>query len=89
MTESYVLSFAQNEVITALVLAAPLLITSLLVGSFISLIQAATQINEATLTFIPKILAIGIILAIFGSWMGQKLLSFTTAIFVNLPNMPK
>jgi flagellar biosynthetic protein FliQ len=89
MTESYVLSFAQNAVITALVLAAPLLITSLLVGSFISLIQAATQINEATLTFIPKILAIGIILAIFGSWMGQKLLSFTTAIFVNLPNMPK
>jgi flagellar biosynthetic protein FliQ len=89
VTEAYILNFAQNAVTTALILAAPILITSLLVGMLISLIQAATQINEATLTFIPKILAIGIILAIFGSWMGQKLLSFTTTIFVNLPNMPK
>ena len=89
MTETYVLSFAQNAVMVALILAAPVLIVSLVIGSIISLFQAATQINEVTLTFIPKMIGIGLILAIMGSWMAQQLLAFTTAIFTNLPNMPR
>ena len=54
MTESYVLSLAQNAVTVMLILAGPILLVSLIVGSLISLVQAATQINEVTLTFIPK-----------------------------------
>jgi flagellar biosynthetic protein FliQ len=89
MTESYVLNFAQNAVITALILSGPILIASLLIGSIISLFQAATQVNEVTLTFIPKIIAIGIVLAILGSWMGQKMITYTIMVFTNLPNMPR
>ncbi|MGB9669217.1 MAG: flagellar biosynthesis protein FliQ, partial [Anaerolineales bacterium] len=77
MTESYVLGFAQNAVMTALIIAGPILLVSLIVGSLVSLFQAATQIHEATLTFIPKMIGIGIVLAIMGSWMGEKMLSFT------------
>lgn len=89
MTETYVLSFAQSAVTVALILAAPVLGVSLLVGSLISLFQAATQINEVTLNFVPKIIAIGLVLLLLGSWMTQQLLAFTTNIFVNLPNMPR
>jgi flagellar biosynthetic protein FliQ len=89
MTESYILSFAQNAALMALVLAAPVLLASLLIGSLVSLFQAATQINEVTLTFIPKIIGIGLVLAILGSWMTQKLLAFATEIFSNLATMPR
>jgi flagellar biosynthetic protein FliQ len=89
MSETFVLSFAQNAVTIALILAAPVLLVSLLVGSLISLFQAATQINEVTLNFVPKIIAIGLVLLLLGSWMTQQLLTFTTNIFINLPNMPR
>ncbi len=89
MTESYVLSLAQNAITVMLILAAPILLVSLLVGSLISLVQAATQINEVTMTFIPKMIAIGLVLAFLGSWMLQQLLVFTTGIFNSLPNFVK
>jgi len=88
MTESYILNFAQNVLIVTLILAAPILLTSLVVGSLVSLFQAATQINEVTLTFIPKIIGVGLVLAILGSWMGQHLISFTVNIFDNLASIP-
>ncbi len=89
MTESYVLSLAQNSITVMLILAAPVLLVSLLVGSLISLVQAATQINEVTMTFIPKMIAIGLVLAFLGSWMVQQLLVFTTSLFNSLPNFVK
>ncbi len=89
MTETYILSFAQNAVIVAIILTAPPLLVSLLIGSLISMIQAATQINEVTLTFIPKILGIGLVLAFLGSWMIQHLMTFTTNVFTNLSSMPR
>ena len=88
MTESFVLNFSQNVLIVTLILAAPILLTSLLVGSLVSLFQAATQINEVTLTFIPKIIGVGLVLAILGSWMGQHLITFTVNIFDNLASIP-
>lgn len=88
MTESYILNFAQNVLIVTLILAAPILLTSLVVGSLVSLFQAATQINEVTLTFIPKIIGVGLVLAILGSWMGQHLISFTVNIFDSLATIP-
>jgi flagellar biosynthesis protein FliQ len=86
MTEAYVLSLAQDAVTVMLYIAAPVLLVSLLVGSLISLVQAATQINEVTLTFIPKMAAIGLVLAFLGSWMLQHLILFTTNLFTSLPN---
>ncbi|MCL4559586.1 MAG: flagellar biosynthesis protein FliQ [Chloroflexi bacterium] len=86
MTESFVLSLAQNSIQVMLVLAAPVLIISLVIGVLISLVQAATQINEVTLTFIPKIVGIVAVLIILGSWMLQQLLVFTSQLFTSLPN---
>jgi len=87
MSESFVLSFAQNAVMVAAILAAPALVTSLIIGSVISLFQSATQIQETTLTFIPKIVGVGLVVAILGSWMIQKLIAFTTNIFTSLPDI--
>jgi flagellar biosynthesis protein FliQ len=89
MTESYVLSLAQNAVTVMLILAGPVLLVSLIVGSLISLVQAATQINEVTMTFVPKLVGIGLVVALLGSWMLQRLLVFTSNIFTSLPNFVK
>jgi len=89
MTEGYVLSLAQNALLVTLIIAAPVMFGSLIVGTLVSLFQAATSINEATLTFIPKVLVGGAILAILGSWMGQQLLAFTTTLFNNLASLPR
>ena len=89
MTEFYVLSLAQNAVTVMLILAGPVLLVSLIIGSLITLVQAATQINEVTMTFIPKLIAIGLVLALLGSWMIQRLLVFTSNIFTSLPNFVK
>ena len=87
MTESFVLSFFQEAVTIAIILVGPALIASLVVGSLISLFQSATMIQEATLTFIPKIVVVGLIIAILGSWMLQKLISYTTQVFTSLPDL--
>ncbi len=89
MTEAYVISLAQNALVLALLIAAPLLLTSLVIGILISLFQAATQINEATLTFLPKILGVSLVLALLGSWMAQQLLAFTSNLLAGLPNLPR
>ena len=87
MTEGYVLNLAQNAVTITLMLAAPILICSLVIGVLVSLVQAATQINEVTLTFIPKIIGIGLVLAFLGSWMLQQLVTYTAGIINSLPDL--
>ncbi len=89
MTEGYLISLAQGSLSVALAIAGPVLILSLVIGSLISLVQAATQINEVTLTFVPKIIGIIIMLVVLGGWMGQQILSFTSGIFNDLPNLVK
>lgn len=89
MTESYVLSMAMDALRVTLMLAAPVLLVSLVVGVLVSIFQAATQINEVTMTFIPKIIGISLVLAVLGSWMGQQLLAFTTQIFNSIGNLPR
>jgi flagellar biosynthetic protein FliQ len=59
----------------------------LIIGSVISLFQSATQIQETTLTFIPKIIGVGLVVAILGSWMIQQLIAFTVNIFTSLPDI--
>ena len=87
MTESYVISLAQSTITITLMLAGPVLLTSLLIGSLISMVQAATQINEATLSFVPKMIGIIAVLLLLGSWMLQQLLVFTSNLFTSLPSM--
>lgn len=88
MTEGYLLGIAQNALVLTLILAGPALLVSLIIGVLVSMFQAATQINEATLNFIPKILGILLVLLLLGSWMGQHLLAFTTQVFTSLPDLP-
>jgi len=71
----------RDAIITGFKVAAPILIVSILVGLVISIIQAATSINEQTMTFVPKLIIIGIILIVFGGWMLQQMVDFTNRIF--------
>lgn len=85
MTETYVLTLGQNAIIIALILAGPILLISLVIGSLVSLVQAATQINESTLVFIPKLIGIVLVLVLLGSWMLQQAVTFTHTLFTSLP----
>lgn len=71
----------QDLAMTVMKVAAPILIVALSVGLLISIFQAATQINEQTLTFVPKLLAIALVLLFAGSWMMQTLMDFTYRVF--------
>ncbi|TRO83089.1 flagellar biosynthesis protein FliQ [Trichloromonas acetexigens] len=84
MTPEFVVALGRQSVELVLMLAAPMLICALVVGLLISIFQAATQINEQTMTFIPKIVAVLVSLIIFAPWMIQKLLSFTSGILVGI-----
>lgn len=86
MTEDIVISLGRDAIWTTIALAGPLLLAALVVGLVVSIIQAVTQINESTLTFIPKMLAIVVVLVIMAPWMTQMITSYTTELFTNLPN---
>lgn len=81
MSVSEVMDVFQSSLMVALKVAAPVLIISILVGLIISIFQAATQIHEQTLTFVPKLLAIAVILIVLGPWMMQTMIDFTIYIF--------
>ncbi|MCK0768717.1 flagellar biosynthesis protein FliQ [Chromohalobacter canadensis] len=87
MTPEMVMGLAYQGMKVTLMLAAPLLITALLIGLLVSLFQAATQINEMTLTFIPKILGVFAALVVAGPWLIQTIVDFTRELFQNLPTM--
>lgn len=87
MTEDLVLSIGKDALWTTVMLSAPLLLASLAIGLVVSIIQAVTQINESTLTFIPKMLAIVVTLVVLAPWMTQIITSYTTELFTSLPTM--
>jgi flagellar biosynthetic protein FliQ len=87
MTEAYVLTLGQNAIMITLLLAGPILLISLIIGSLVSLVQAATQINEVTMTFLPKMIAIILVLLLLGSWMLQQMMVFTATLFNSLPGL--
>lgn len=86
MTAQFIVDLAQNALLTALLVAAPMLGLSLLVGLTVSIFQATTQIQEQTLAFVPKIVAVLFAVVIFGSWMLKILIQFTTYYLQNLAN---
>ncbi|KQN56636.1 flagellar biosynthesis protein FliQ [Erwinia sp. E602] len=87
MTPESVMQLGHDALKVALALAAPLLLAALLSGLIISLLQAATQINEQTLSFIPKILAVVATIVIAGPWMLSLVLDYMRTLFSNLPYM--
>ncbi|MEM6161019.1 flagellar biosynthesis protein FliQ [Erwinia sp. P6884] len=87
MTPESVMVIGHEALKVALALAAPLLLAALASGLFISLLQAATQINEQTLSFIPKILAVVSTIVIAGPWMLNLVLDYMRTLFSNLPYM--
>lgn len=88
MTEEMVIQLAQRAILTTLTAAAPMLLTGLAVGLVIGILQAVTQIHEMTLTFVPKILAIGFALFVFSRWILAVLVNYTSEIFHQLPMGP-
>jgi flagellar biosynthetic protein FliQ len=70
---------------TALMIAAPILLVSLAIGVVISIFQAMTQVNEVTMTFVPKILGVFAVAAVFGPWMVGTMVNYTTRLFTTLP----
>jgi len=85
MTEQFAIDVAQNAFMLALEIGGPLLAVSLIVGMAVSVFQAVTQINEQTLSFVPKILVIAGTLAVLGPWMATTLVSYMVNTFNGLP----
>lgn len=84
MDESSVIYIAQEALKIILYVSAPILVISMVVGLVISIFQATTQIQEQTLTFVPKILSVIAAIALFGSWMLRVLIEYTQNIFINI-----
>ncbi len=84
MTQEYVIHLAREALSLALFLAAPALGFGLVVGLVISILQATTQIQEQTLIFVPKIVAVMLAMLIFGSWMLSALVSFAAEVFSSI-----
>lgn len=81
MTPELAIDVCRKAVQTILMAAAPMLIIGMVIGLLVSIFQAATQINEQTLTFVPKIVAVFVTIVIFGPWLIKLLILFTTGIF--------
>jgi len=86
MTPELVVTIGKSALETAILISAPMLLLSLIVGLLISIFQAVTQINEATLTFVPKIIVTFLALLLFFPWMLRVMLGFTTSLFANIPS---
>lgn len=87
MTPESVMSIGRHAMEVTLMVSAPLLLTALAVGLIVSIFQAATQINEMTLTFIPKLVGIFIVLIVAGPWMLTVLLDYMRTVFTSIPGM--
>lgn len=85
MTPEFISSYFMEAIRTAIMLAAPMLTVGLLVGILVSIFQAATQINEMTLVFVPKMLGVAVALLIFFPWMLRVITDFSQNLFLNLP----
>lgn len=87
MNEMLVLELARDSIITLLTVIAPILIAALAVGLVVSIFQAVTQVNEATLTFVPKMVVMFLVLLVAGPWMASQLFSFTVRLLTMLPRL--
>lgn len=87
MTPESVITIGQQAVEITILVSAPLLLAALAVGLLVSIFQAATQINEMTLSFIPKLLVMFIVLVVAGPWMLNLLMDYTRRLFTSIPGL--
>ncbi|MBX5444668.1 flagellar biosynthesis protein FliQ [Sphaerobacter sp.] len=89
MSEMLVLELTRDSIATLLLVLAPLLLAALVVGLVVSIFQAVTQVNEATLTFVPKMVVMFIVLLVAGPWMADQLVRFTVRLLTLLPQLTR
>ncbi len=87
MEDTAVLEIALKAIIIAAKLSAPILIVTIAVGFAISLLQSVTQIQEVTLTFVPKLGAVALVILLAGNWMLAEIVGFTTALYESIPGL--
>jgi flagellar biosynthesis protein FliQ len=87
MNQDTVTSLTMHAMVLTLKVSAPFLVAGLVVGLVVSIFQAATQIQEQTLTFIPKILVTGLVVAVGGPWMLNEMVGYTRALFESIPSL--
>ncbi|SYZ74262.1 flagellar biosynthesis protein [Candidatus Zixiibacteriota bacterium] len=87
MTPEVVLAIARDAVLTMLLVSAPMLISGLLIGLIISILQAITQVHEMTLTFIPKIIVVALSLLLFLPWIINTIVDFTNRMYAMIPTL--
>lgn len=87
MTDEVVMKLAHDALFTIAKLSGPILLTTLAVGLLVSIFQALTQINEATLSFIPKIVIVGLLIALAGPWMLDVVTNYTINLFEMIPEV--
>jgi flagellar biosynthetic protein FliQ len=87
MNTQTIIDIGIDAVTVALKIAAPALLTIMITGLLISILQAATQINEQTLSFIPKVITMTVVLVITGPWILQVIIFFTTSLYNQIPNV--
>jgi flagellar biosynthesis protein FliQ len=87
MNDAAVLQIALQAMLAAARISAPILLTALAIGLVVGLLQTVTQLQEATLTFVPKFVACGLVLLLSGSWMLRELTGFTQELFSMVPSL--
>ena len=87
MSPEAVMTIGQRALEITILLSAPMLIAALLIGLLVGVFQAATQINEMTLSFIPKLIGMAVVLVIAGPWMLKVIVSYTRELFEGIPGM--
>lgn len=86
MTPEFVTAIGKETIEVILMVSAPVLIAGMVVGLLISVFQAVTQIQEMTLTFVPKIIVVFLVLLALAPWMMEIMINYTSGIFTNIPN---
>lgn len=87
MTPETVIALGQNAMTIAVLLAAPILLAVLAIGLLIGMFQAATQINEMTLSFVPKLMVVALVLGVGGAWMLQTMMNYVRSLVENIPGL--
>ena len=87
MSQADILHIASQAVILCVKLGAPMLIVSLAIGVAVSIVQAVTSVQEATLTFVPKLAGVAAVIVLAGGWMLDQLASYTRALFLSIPHL--
>ncbi len=89
MNDAQVITLAQDALMTTMLVSAPILIVSLVIGMLVSVFQAMTQINEVTMTFVPKILGVFAVSALVGPWMIGTMVNYTSRLLTALPELAR